>query len=137
VQLAGATAVGPLVLLVQLVAVYKLADVLPLAVQLATAVDGVLLVLQVVAIQFGDAAVTGVQDGTGVGPLKFVVLHVVFTQELPLVPTDGVQLATAVGPVLLGVQVVVIQPLADVGPLAVQLEAPVGPVGVTGQVVVV
>lgn len=59
-----------------MVVVQLLDDDSELAVQVCTGTLLVLFVEQVVVIQFGEVAVTAVQDWTGVGPVVFVV-HVV------------------------------------------------------------
>jgi hypothetical protein len=76
-QLAGSTAVGPVLTGVQIVATNKLALL----------------------------AATGEQLAAPIGPLRICVLHVLFTNAFPAAAVCGVQDATKVGPVLLVVHV--------------------------------
>ena len=72
----------------------------------ATAVGPVLLVLQLVATKLGPAAAAGVQPLVGVGPVTRLA-QLVVTKPLPLLAADGTQAACwGVGPVLLEPQTV-------------------------------
>jgi hypothetical protein len=84
-----------------------------------------------------EPAVWGVQVATAVAGLV-LVLQVVVTNPLPALGLVAVQLAglTNVGPVLFDEQVVVVKLLPAVGPDAVQDAVPVGPVLLLPQVMV-
>ena len=76
--------------------------------QLATPVGPVLAVLQLVAVQaFPELAGVTVHDADGVGPVVTTAGQVVAVQELPALAGVFVQADTPVGPVVTVLQVVV------------------------------
>lgn len=93
--------------------------------------------VQVVALyELAALAVAAVQLATAVGPVVIVWQDVVF-HALPELPAAPVQDATPVQGVLLGVQVVAVQLLPELATAAVHDATPVGPVLTGVQVVAV
>jgi hypothetical protein len=132
-----ATAVGPEVKFGQVVATKLLAKLAAIGVQLATGVGPVVLAVGhcVATKPLAEDAAIGVHDATG-AVIPLVVWQARVSQELPEFAVCGLQLATSVGPVTMGLQVVLVNPLPDDGPDAVHVCT--GTVAeATGQVVVV
>jgi hypothetical protein len=132
-----ATGVGPVVRFGQVVATKLLAKLAAIGVQLATGVGPVVLAVGhcVATKPLAEDAAIGVHDATG-AVIPLVVWQARVSQELPEFAVCGLQLAASVGPVTMGLQVVLVNPLPDDGPDAVHVCA--GTVAeATGQVVVV
>ena len=94
-------------------------------------VGPVVIVLQLVATQeFADVALCGVHEATGVGPVATLVGQDVVVQLLPVPAASGTQDAAPVGPVVTDGQVVDVQLLPPPAGTGVQL--PLGMELVTG-----
>ena len=84
---------------------------------MATTVGPVVAVLQVVAVhEFVESALAIVHDATGVGPVVAVPGQVVVIQAFVPSPVTGVHEEAPIGPMLITGHVVVVKPLPAFGP---------------------